>query len=267
MRWTAPLVFVMAALLLAAACGDDDGNSNELAPTATAEPRPTATAEPPEATDPPPPEASAAGLTASEFIAGTASVDLPAGQAGEVSIVATGPYSGDSLPVVVRNNSSSSVVDVGLTGVARSASGELLASGEDQGLHPEFVRPGEIAFGFVYFGFDVELPTDTEYELTVTSDAVSGDSQAFGALDLRMVELELLDDRIVGIAENGHDQTVEGPIDVSVLCFDSAGQITSTQGSFADQDMVEPGGTASFTVDLFGSPCELFIAGSSGWSF
>jgi hypothetical protein len=77
---------------------------------------------------------------ASAFIGGSASPPLPAGAPNRIVVIALGPYA-DDLPIVVRNNTSETVVMVKVTGTA-SASGRLLATGSDQGLYPDIVKPG-----------------------------------------------------------------------------------------------------------------------------
>ena len=69
-----------------------------------------------------------------------------------------------------------------------------------------------------------------------------------------------------GILTNPHTQEVSGQIGVDVICFDKAGQPIFTTGSFAAQDSVPAGGTASFRVEFHGEPCPQFLPAASGYA-
>ena len=80
-------------------------------------------------------------------------MSLPAGDPGVVAVVsvATALDSSGSLPVIVRNNTANTIGQIEVT-VARDAAGSLVGSGSSQGFEPVVVEPGEIAWGYVYFG-------------------------------------------------------------------------------------------------------------------
>ena len=83
------------------------------------------------------------------FLAGTAKPTFPAGEPGQVSIVAEGPLKkpgiGAKLPIAYRNNTSAAISHVDLSATAR-LNGKLVASGQRQGATPAQVQPGEVGF-------------------------------------------------------------------------------------------------------------------------
>ena len=177
-----------------------------------------------------------------------------------------GPYMSDSqiLPVAVRNMTTQVLGDISLSGVARDSGGSLVGSGEDQGLEPAVVAPGEIAWGYVYFG--AEMPPGTTFEITARGDPL--DDSSYGSVPLEITELNVSQDTIVGIATNTGGSKVSGPIGVSVLCVSADGAELMVKSDYATADDVEPGGTTAFTVNFYGDkPCDRFLVAASGYSF
>lgn len=87
-------------------------------------------------------------------------------------------------------------------------------------------------------------------------------------VETNVVPSESTGQQVVGIVVNETDNTVQGPVSVNVICFDEAGTtVTGTHGGFTDADTIAPGGTASFSVDLFDGPCPNFAVGASGYDF
>lgn len=193
-------------------------------------------------------------------------VSLAPGEPGKVSVIESGPYVTGSqiLPVLVRNMTGQTLGRITLTGVARDATGALVGSGEDQGLQPAVVAPGEVAWGDVYFGAD--LPQGTTFEVLASGEPL-GDL-SFSNLPMEITELNVSQDTIVGIASNAGTTTVSGPIGVSVLCLSQDGAELIVKSDYATSDSVAPGGTTAFTVNFFGDPvCERFLVAASGYSF
>jgi hypothetical protein len=150
--------------------------------------------------------------------------------------------------------------------VVRSGDGKLIASGGDQGFKPNLVGPGEYAIGYVYFD-GVELPGHAAYEFDVSATDAN-DDQFESIRDLAVSEAEFLGDRIVGFLQNNHDETVTGPMGVSVVCLDAEGALLSHHQSYTDKEEAAPGETVPFQVDLFGaSDCNNFLVAASGYSF
>ncbi|MBC2934738.1 hypothetical protein [Nocardioides sp. zg-1228] len=194
---------------------------------------------------------------------------IPDGVDGKLSVVVIGqaePASG-TVPVVIRNMTASPLANLEVSGTARDGAGKLMGSGSSQGFAPELLNPGEWAFGYVYID-GVKAAKDTEFDFTATG---SEPDDFLGSADVEIVEVALtkgdFGDNLTGILKNPTDEEVSGPIDVSAACFDKSGSLVSTQSGFADSDSMAPGGTSSFSLDLFDDPCEFFAMGSSGYNF
>ena len=197
---------------------------------------------------------------------------VPEGEAGSLSVVQTGELEVRSgfgaLPVVVRNMTQDNLYGVEASATARGSDGTLSGSGASLGFTPSVVEPGEWAFGFIFF--DSELPSDATYEVTATGET---DPAFFGSVDVKPVEVNIVPgefsaQQVVGIVENPGGEQVEGPVSVSVACFDEPGTtILSTHQGFTDANSIAPGGTASFSVDLFDASCPNFAVGASGFNF
>jgi hypothetical protein len=208
---------------------------------------------------------------ASPYVGGNRSPRLPAGTRGVLSVVAQGPYHQEqSVPVVVRNNTSRTAIRVSVSGTASFPSGRLLATGKDQGLNPNLVKPGEIAFGYVYFN-GVRLPSNTRFRFKVTStppDQVQFENRR----DLVVAESHRVQERVLGTLRNGYGVRVTGPIQASVACFSSAGRLLYTANDFTDQDNVAARGTLPFQVDTapaYGSSglsCPVYLVAASGYT-
>jgi hypothetical protein len=191
---------------------------------------------------------------------------LPAGEPDSVSVLAVGPI-GSSTPVVVRNNTDETV-EVRLTATARDPAGELVGSGEDQGLEPPFVAPGGIAIGYVFLGID-EPPAGTTIDVTASGGDVD---EEFGKIPASITEHNFVagefGGQVVGVARNDNDIRMEGPISVLVMCFDDGGAPLSTSSGFTNVDALDPGQEGSFSVDLFSDDaCPRYLVGASGFTF
>lgn len=191
-------------------------------------------------------------------------VDLPAGDPGVVAVIAhTGVLRrSGSLPVLVRNNTSKPVGQIEATGRAR-LDGQLVGTGSSQGFQPALLQPGEVAFGYVYFSYD-GLPDGVEFELSASGREPS---DMFGKLPAIVTEIAHTGNAIVGIVTNDGDEVIEGPISVDVACFSSDGAYTGTADAFTEEGAIAPGGTGSFSIDLYDGACDNGIAAAAGFSF
>lgn len=200
------------------------------------------------------------------YVGGNAFSLIPAGDPGELMIVSVGQFdaSGSILPVVVRNNAPDDVVDVSITGVARDTEGRVLATGNSQFVRPFHVRPGTLTLGYVYFG-GIAVPADARIEFEVEATAPS-DARFNQTRDLDVIEASLFEDRVVGEMENPHQGIVEGPIGVSVVCFDLGGNLLSHHQAFIDPNEVVPEEAVAFQTVLYTvSPgCPAFLVAGSG---
>jgi hypothetical protein len=208
-----------------------------------------------------PTTAGAGGDNAHVFTVGE--VVVPAGDAGTVSVVLTGPDDGSSVPMIVRNNTADTLYNLEVTGIARDAAGTLAATGSSQGFEPVAVGPGEWAMGYVYF----EALTGGEtYEWQTQFDTEAG---FIGQLDLTISEAELtsgeFNQQVVGIATNENADPVSSG-SVFVSCFDGANLLGVTQG-YTDGDEIAAGGFGPFTVDLYDvETCPAMAIAASGYN-
>ena len=238
-------------------------------PTEPAYEEPTPSEEPTEAANP---DVTRASTLASPYLQGTLDLESFPGEADEgaiedeVTVIAVGTPE-NSTPVVVRNNTSG-VVEVDLTATARNADGDLVGSGEDQGLEPVQVEPGHIAIGYVYLGFD-DPPPGTTLAVEARGSTPNTD---FGGLPAVIVEHNLtsgqFSEQVVGIVRNDNDVRMEGPISILVMCFDDEGNPLSHASGFLDTDALDPDQEGSFAVDLYGDDgCPKYLVGASGWTY
>ena len=196
----------------------------------------------------------------SPYVGGNRSPRLPTGSQGRIAVIARGGYLNGSVAVIVRNNTPRVARNIDVTGVATSASGRLLATGADQEMLPSTVRPGEIAIGYVFF--DADLPPDARFKLRAT-DGPNWKRAAAGG-DLVIQQSALAGDRVVGFARNGHNRRVEGPIPAYAACFTRASKLIDLRWEFTDQDSVPPRGQLPFDIELYNTPCSVFLVAVRG---
>ncbi len=150
-----------------------------------------------------------------------------------------------------------------VSAVVRDADGNMFGVGGDQGFNPNLVRPGEITLGYVYFG-GIDLPPDATFEFEVDAKPAS-EAEYENIRDLEVIEQSLVEDRIVGMLQNSHDEHVSGPIEVMVFCFDTEGVLLDDHSDYVDKGGAAPGDTVPFQVDLRGS-CPVFLVAAYGFT-
>jgi len=191
-------------------------------------------------------------------------VSIPDGEPGVLAVVATGAAldEGSSLPVIVRNNTSKTIGSIDVTGLARDAGGNLAGSGSSQGFQPALVAPGEIAFGYVFFG-DVTGEGLT-FELTATGEEPDS---FFSSVPVQITELNVSEEQIIGVVSNTSSDEVGGPISIDGICFSTDGQLLGTIGGYAEQEELPAGATGSFSIRLYSGPCPVGLLAASGYTF
>jgi len=201
----------------------------------------------------------------SPYLGGTGLELLPAGAAGEVEVVLQGVYDGSILPIIVRNNSDEAIGRVAVAAAVRSAAGDLVGAGGDQGFNPSRVEPGSYAIGYLYFD-GATLPNDATFDFDVSFEEPDGGS--FSSIDMTMVEATFLGDRIVGTLLNEHDEPMSGPINIAVMCLTADCAILDHESGYTDQDNADPGQSIPFQVSFFGGiDCTYFVIAASGYNF
>ncbi len=198
------------------------------------------------------------------FIGGTALGIIPAGEAGELSVVGIGPYDGNVLPIVARNNTGMDIIRITAVATARNPAGQVIGSGSDQLFNPNLVRSGGVAFGYAYFD-GIELPPDTTYEVDLSYTPATEDDFE-NRRDLEIVEASSIEGRVVGSLLNIYDATMTGPISTNAVCFGPNGVPSNFIQSYSSKESVAPNESFSFQVDNFQSTdCSLFLVAASGW--
>jgi hypothetical protein len=140
------------------------------------------------------------------------------------------------------------------------AAGKVIGSARSLVFSPTTVPSGGLAFGFLYF--DPIIPQDAKLAFTVTSESAAG---RLNAQDLTVDQANAVGDAITGKATNNHPYSVKGPFTVNVTCFDEAGALLTSELGFASpENTLAPGESATYQVDLHGTPCPSFLVGVSG---
>ncbi|HWJ61532.1 MAG TPA: hypothetical protein VNS19_06155 [Acidimicrobiales bacterium] len=274
MKSFARVLFVAALALFVVGCGTTDDvrskpKTNEGGTTvADGGDAVTTTTKADATTTAAPKEVKPAAAQASEYVGGNVDPAFGPGEPGELSVVAVGTPDGehDTIPFVVRNNTAGPIYEVSATGKV-TAGGKLVGSGEDQGVEPAVVAPGEIAFGYVYFS--TTPPAGATVEITAT--ASSEQDEFFGSVPMTIGTANIVpgdySTSIVGEVTAPEDVEVTGPVNVFVLCVDAAGTLSGSYSGFTDGDAsILPGATATYTVDVYGDAgCPTFLIGSSGY--
>jgi Mg-chelatase subunit ChlD len=202
------------------------------------------------------------------YVGGNAFSMIPPGEPGKLTVVAySAPTSFGEMYVLIKNNTGEDVTLPKVSMTARDPAGTLVGAGDVTTVNPFFVRAGGVAIGTIYTG--VAFPPDTTYEFNVSATPYE-DARFYTNADLDIVEAAFYEDRIVGVAENGFDGTVDGPTGFIVACFDDSGAMTGGALGFSNSGAIPAGETQSFQVDLNGMlyegrPCSAFLVAGSGY--
>jgi hypothetical protein len=194
------------------------------------------------------------------YVSGNAFQFIPEGTAGEVAVVTLGPvdssFGSSRIPVVIRNNTESTVEGASVAIVARDSSNAMIAVAEASSMYPFRLPPGEIAFGEAYISNTI-LPPEVTFETLVTSDPEG--AGCCGEL-LTVVSHSLLGERIVGELRNDSPEEAGYAI-AQVMCF-VGGQPYGTYSGSVVGDSLAPGASGAFQVDLYDACENYLIAGS-----
>jgi hypothetical protein len=198
------------------------------------------------------------------FIGGNAIGLLPPGEPGVLSVVAVGPFDGNVLPIIVRNNTGQDVIRIKATASALNPAGQQVAVGGDQLFNPNLVRSGGLSIGYAYFG-GADIPADSTFKIDLESTPAT-DDQFENIRDLEVVEATVVDGRIVGTLTNIYDATLTGPVGVVGACFDENGSLLAHVRGFANDESIDPSENVQFQIDNYsGYGCPLFLVAGSGW--
>jgi hypothetical protein len=204
---------------------------------------------------------------------GLASLFVPE---GEVGVVAAGAWNVDAplrgevtTIVAVVGNGTDAPVDPTVAWAASAADGSLVWAGEVgrsrssvndvllEGSVPRAVAPGGL--GILIASVD-QLPEDSTYTFAARADEADDDGPA-----VAIVSAALTNGRIVGELLVRGGEPVERGFSVIGVCLGTDGAITGGNGLYVDVDEpVEPGGTATFDLDLLGDECTDWVVGAYG---
>lgn len=232
-----------------------DGNKTNSATNSIATSNGTVTS------NPPGPE-----LVMKKRLVGTNVPEFPAGEPNVISVVAQSTQldRSGSLPIVVRNNTGSPVNRITVAASVRDDKGELVASGSDQQFLPNIVPVGEVAIGYIYFGFDTRLPKGAMIQFQASSTPLE-DVRFENIRDADIAEFKQVGKKVVGTLTNTSTESIRGPIGVRMTCFDSDGVPFATHSDFAKPDTLPVNGQSSFQIEIFSKPCNSFLLGASGF--
>lgn len=196
---------------------------------------------------------------------------LPAGAAGEVSIVAiNAPEDGSAFPFVLHNRTGEPISRIEVTGQALTAAGDELGTGASQAITPNVVLPDGYAIGYIYVETpDFKLPAGAQ----ITEPRLRFSTGLNRFENLITVDVSTfahhLGDRFTGEVTNPHPVVVAGPLNVEVTCVDDAGHLHHHSG-FVDTESLEAGDSVAWTIPLFAATppeCVVSLAGASGYDF
>jgi hypothetical protein len=204
------------------------------------------------------------------YLVGNASPSFPAGDSGKLAVVVQAsltlpvPSGGEVVSIAIRNNTPESVSGIAAQGIVRDAGGKIVGTGTDQGFHPAFLQPGQVALGFIYLGVGTTVPGGSAMTVQASGKPTSSSNTYFA--DLLVTEVNNTGEVVVGTVQNPRDHPVQAPYSVDVYCIDSSGGLRAEIGGFADVSTdLAPGATSGFTVNLAGTLCPQFLIGASGF--
>ena len=182
-------------------------------------------------------------------VVGTALALIPAGVAGELSIVATGAFDEGTVPIVLRNNTDAAITSIEVSGDVRDRDGRVTQTVSGNQFKPVILQPGQVAIGSVYLGQPV-APTDVVH-LEADGTADLSYYEARGAVSLETVEFNDLGDRITGSVQNPSGRATTDTGYLQLMCLDDAGTPLWTNSGSVDAGMA-PGDIAAFEFGKFG---------------
>lgn len=182
---------------------------------------------------------------------------VPQGDAGKVSVVATGPMRVNTVPVIIRNATNKDVAGVKVHAQVRNSANTLIGAG-DGDVTPYLVPVHGLAIGYIVI--DGDFPSDAKYTFTVESvdpPGLMGDY--FVALNV--TEAGYFGDRVVGTWTNPAADTLAN-VWGHVACLDHDAVITGI-GNANPDGTIAPNGSISFQFDsVYGGTleeCDNFI--------
>lgn len=184
---------------------------------------------------------------------------------GQVTIAASGPTDGSSIPVIVHNGLEVAVTGVDITGDIFDDGGRAAARGHAQPLVPPVVPPGGTALARIYAGRDLLLDDAVLIDPAITY--ATGDDAPNSRLALPITALETEAGQATVTISNPHDVPARPPITVMVACVGTDGDITGMLTGTIDGEELAPGATVTLTLTGSDAPaCGGVLAGAGGYA-
>ncbi len=187
---------------------------------------------------------------------GTAKPKFEAGTAGTIDVVAAAAIPKDDgtgtadIPIALRNNTSATVSSIQIAATFRNKAGSIVATASTTGTQPGQLVPGEVGLADLLVDTGgKQIPTDATISYTAQSSAPG--TSPLNVATAKVTEANRVGSNIVGSARNTSTQTIGGPLEAEVWCFDKSGHLTAkVSGLTEGQSSIAPQASASFTVDL-----------------
>lgn len=195
---------------------------------------------------------------------------LPAGEAGEVSVVAISrSEENTTFPFIVQNQTDEAISRVEVSGRAVDSDGETLGTGSSHAVYPNVVLPGGYAFGYVYVdSSDYTLPSGaTIPDLRLEFTEGLGSYESLISLDIENFE-ELSNGDLTGDVVNPHDIDVGGPIGVDTVCLSGDDHVTYDQ-TYTDNDHIDASDSSTWTLRSYREipECTVRLLSSNGYDW
>lgn len=188
---------------------------------------------------------------------GNASPVFPSPSGRDFDVIVLKHESG-TLHIVVRNNTQQPVTIKKVDVTIKAGDGSLLAVEEEMWLDPSVVGPSEIAYGSFRL-WDLEVPPDVQYEFDVEPMSPDG-----GSIALEIRDQSIVGERFLGMLYNPSSVPVRGPIDVTVLCFDTDGSFVDDRSDFTTKEFIPPGESIPYQVKV-NVRCPTYLMWSEGF--
>lgn len=200
----------------------------------------------------------------SPYVDGNASPALPAGQPDRVAVVARGKYRAGEIPIVVRNNTPTTVRDIRVGALATSPAGKVIATGTSTGLHPFLVGSGEISIGYIYFQgrADSGFPPGTRFKLTTIRTSSRSAFRDLVVLNSTIDQTVITGEGVTGVARNPRSVPL-GTDSGIVACFTDAGKLLYTYAQGQNQTRVRAHGLLRFVIGVY-DVCPVYLVAVSG---
>jgi hypothetical protein len=184
---------------------------------------------------------------------------LPDGADGQLAVVATGRKTNNvgTVPAVLRNNTGKTLRHQLMRTTAYAPDGTLLGITGASPVSPEWIEPGDLAFGGSYWM--TSLPDDTRY----VYETMDGDPSLYQDYALELEGTQFITGRTQ--RENRFTGTIRNPnafavmlISVEAFCFDTSGNLIgwSIEDS-STTDSLNSGERGFFQVTI-GTECPIY---------